>query len=72
VFHRHRFIAAPGERKRFCRIINFWGHGVQSKTWAEPTLPPIGAIGIAFAVGIAYFLIARRGLCSIFLPVAAP
>jgi PAS domain S-box-containing protein len=35
---------------------------VQRGTHADPTLPWIGAIGLAFAVGIAYFFVAKLGL----------
>jgi two-component sensor histidine kinase/integral membrane sensor domain MASE1 len=54
----------------FCRIITFWGgimlqnlaHGVQRRTGAEPTLPPIGPISLAVAAGIAYFFAAKLSL----------
>jgi PAS domain S-box-containing protein len=37
-------------------------------TRADPTLPPIGAIGLAFAVGIAYFLAAHLSLALLAEP----
>jgi integral membrane sensor domain MASE1 len=41
---------------------------IQSRTCAKPTLPPIGAIGVAFAVGIAYFLAAQLSLALLAKP----
>jgi integral membrane sensor domain MASE1 len=43
-------------------------HGVRSKANAEPTLPPIGAIGVSFAVAIAYFLAAQLSLALLAKP----
>jgi integral membrane sensor domain MASE1 len=41
---------------------------IQSRTCAKPTLPPIGAIGVAFAIGIAYFLAAQLSLALLATP----
>src|SRR5215467_14053450 len=41
---------------------------VHLRTRADPTLPPIGAIGLAFAVGIAYFLAAHLSLALLAEP----
>src|SRR5262249_47961221 len=42
--------------------------GVQPKTRPDSTLPWIGAIGLAFAVGIAYFLAAQLSLALLAKP----
>src|SRR5258708_193462 len=41
---------------------------VHRKTSADPTLPRIGAIGLAIAVGIAYFVAAQLGLAFLTKP----
>src|SRR5229473_7853431 len=41
---------------------------VHRKTRADPTLPRIGAIGLAIAVGIAYFVAAQLGLALLAKP----
>src|SRR5258707_4119017 len=41
---------------------------VHRKTSADPTLPRIGAIGLAIAVGIAYFVAAQLGLAFLTEP----
>jgi PAS domain S-box-containing protein len=41
---------------------------VRRRTWADPTLPPIRAIGIAIAVGITYFLAAQLSLALLAQP----
>src|SRR5258708_17230674 len=41
---------------------------VHRKTSADPTLPRIGAIGLAIAVGIAYFIAAQLGLAFLAKP----
>ena len=41
---------------------------VHHKTRSDPTLPRISAIGLAFAVGIAYFLAAQLSLALLAEP----
>src|SRR5258707_9679498 len=41
---------------------------VHRKTSAAPTLPRIGAMGLAVAVGIAYFVVAQLGLAFLAKP----
>jgi hypothetical protein len=45
---------------------------VHRRTRADPTLPRIGAIGLAVAVGIAYFVAAQLSLALLGKPMASP
>jgi hypothetical protein len=47
-------------------------HEVHPRTRAYPTLPLLGALGFAIAVGIAYFLAAQLSLALLAKPDGLP